>query len=226
MVIEVCYCCPTAGFGEGHFDLACQFAECLHKFEAGYPYKFTVISNGGKPDSKTEALFCPFNAHFFERVNIAKDIGAWQAAAQRSTADVIVFLGGSTYIRGKNWCLRVADSFAKHGPGLYGSMVNSGDSAVNVAPHIRTSGFWTTPKLMNTYPMRVTKEEQRYPFEHGSNCLTSWVYTQGHAAWCVTWQGEYEMQQWSQIPNAFHRGDQSGLIFGDHLSAPPFYHTP
>ena len=226
MIVEIAYCCPTAVFGEQHFNLAAEFAETLFKFEAGFPYKFTVISNGGTPDTKTEALFAPFNPHFFVRANIAKDLGAFQHVASQSNADLMVFLGGSTYIRGNNWLLRIAESFGKHGNGLYGSMSNSGDYRVEVAPHIRTTGFWMPPKLMNAYPERVVREEQRYPFEHGPNCLTSWVAKQGLPVMTVTWTHEWPLGTWEKIPDGFHRGRQEGLILGDHLSKIPFYPHP
>jgi len=225
-MIEVVYNCPTAAFGPQHWEHACRFASTLHKFPAEHDHKFTVVSNGGKPDIQTEALFAPFAAEFFCRANIAKDIGAWQGVAEHSSAELIVFLGGSTYIRGAGWLRRMVEAFRKHGDGLYGCMVNTGDQRFSVSPHIRTTGFWTTPWLMNKYPERIIKEEQRYPFEHGPNCLTTWVSKQGLPALLVTWTHEYALPDWGKCPNGFHRGDQSGILVGDHLSEPPLYPFP
>lgn len=226
MNVEVMYNCPVAAYGPNHWELACKFAASLSAFPADYPHKFTVVSNGGNPDLKTEALFSPFDAQFLARVNLGKDIGSYFHAAMASSADLMVFLGGSSYVRGAGWLKRIAESFAKHGEGLYGSMMHSGHEAFGVAPHIRTSGFWMPPALLLQYPDKVTSDEQRYPFEHGPNCLTSWVIKQNLPTLAVTWQGEYRVADWPKIGNGFHQSDQSGLILGDRMSMPPFTAAP
>ncbi len=224
--VEVVYCCPTPNFGEKHWELACQFADSLHRFEPGFQHKFTVVSNGGTPDLRTEALFAPFSAEFLSRANIGKDLGAYQNAAKLSTADIMVFLGGSTYIRGANWLKRMVQAFTKHGEGLYGCMANTGVEVMDVMPHLRTTGFWMPPALLNQYPVAIVRDDQRYPFEHGKNCLTSWVSKQGLPTMCVTWQGEYPQPLWGRVPGGFHLNNQEGLIVGDHLSRPPYHHCP
>jgi len=223
-MIEVVYNCPTAAFGPQHWEHACRFASTLHKFPAEHEHKFTVVSNGGKPDMQTEALFSPFSAEFFCRANIAKDLGSFQAAAERSSAELIVFLGGSTYIRGAGWLKRMVEAFRKHGDGLYGCMVNAGVPQMSVSPHIRTTGFWLPPWLMNKYPERITRDDQRYPFEHGPNCLTTWVSKQSLPTLCVTWQAEYPITHWHRVPGGFHLNNQEGLLVGDRLSEPPYHH--
>jgi hypothetical protein len=120
----------------------------------------------------------------------------------------------------------MAGAFQKHGNALYGSMGNAGDASVKVFPHIRTTGFWLSPTLFNAYPTVINKPEQRYPFEHGPNCLTEWVKSQGLKALIATWSGEYETGQWDSIPNGFHRGDQSALLTGDRVTDPPYYQNP
>jgi hypothetical protein len=184
------------------------------------------VSNGGKPDLMTEALFAPFDPVFFERANIAKDVGSYFDAAKRFPCDLMVFLGGSTYIRGANWLKRIVQSFTKHGDGLYGTMHHNGVDAFGVKPHIRTSGFWMPPALLCKYPEQITREDQRYPFEHGANCLTSWVSSKGLPVNIVTWTDEYPLGSWAHIPNGFHAGNQEGLILGDRMSRPPFHPIP
>jgi hypothetical protein len=226
MRVVVLYILPTDLYGPEHFQRAVTFAESMHAHPAGFGHRLVVVSNGGKPSTEAECLFSPFDAEFFPRANIAKDIGSFQHAAREIPCDLMVFLGGSTYIRGANWLLRIAESFSKHGEGLYGCMANTGVPQMDVSPHIRTTGFWMPPALLNRYPERVTREDQRYPFEHGPKCLTSWVAEQGLPTLIVTWDGEYPMPLWGKVPGGFHLDSQEGLIVGDRLSRPPYHFCP
>ncbi len=224
--VTVIYICPTANFGPTHYEKACAFASTLHEFESGYKHQFVVVSNGGKPDLMTEALFAAFDPVFFERANIARDIGAYQHAAREFPCDLMVFLGGSTYIRGANWLKRMVQAFTKYGEGLYGCMGNCGVEVMDVSPHIRTTGFWMPPALLNKYPVAIVRDDQRYPFEHGRNCLTTWVAKQGLPVNIVTWSAEWPLGTWAKCPDGFHQGTQQGLIVGDHLSRPPYSAAP
>jgi hypothetical protein len=75
----------------------------------------------------------------------------------------------------------------------------------------------------NRYPTQITRNEQRYAFEHGSDCLTSWMLRQAKPVLVVTWGGEFSVQICDGAPNGFHNGDQSNLLVGDRLSCPPYY---
>lgn len=184
-----------------------------------------VVLNGGKPSSELLCMFsCLKNLRFFEHDDSGWDNGAFQHVAREVDCDMMVFLGTSIWIKGKNWLDRMAYAFKKHGDHLYGVMGNQGMGHVH--PHIRTTGFWMRPGLLNAYPTIVTKLSQRYPFEHGPNCLTRFVWNQGKKAFVVTWTGEYEYPNWDSIPNGFHRGNQSALLMGDRVSDPPFYPIP
>lgn len=224
--IAVVYCCPIGALGDHHFQSACHFVATWMQFDPGYPHTLYVVSNGGPPESKVQALFAMLNAKFIVHDDSGFDIGAFQFAARTVEADLMVFLGGSTYIRGKNWLRRVAESFQGRGPTLFGVMGHTGDSRFNVLPHIRTTGFWMPPKLLNEYPVAIVANSQRYPFEHGENCLTQWVHRRGLKSYVVTWDQEYEQSQWGQITNGYHNGDQSAMMLGDRLSAPPFHPCP
>ncbi len=220
--ITVVYVCPTANFGIDHFNKAVTFASSLNQFPAGYAHKFVVISNGGKPDLQTEALFAPFNPVFFERANLGKDVGSYLHAAKTFPCDLMVFLGGNTYIRGAKWLVRIAQSFMRRGVGLYGSMRHMGIDAMGIGPHIRTTGFWMPPDLLNQYPFPVTQDDNsRYQFEYGPNSLTEWTAKQGLGTWAVTWLKEYSRNQWERIPDGgFGSPTEAGLIFGDRLTQP------
>ena len=102
-------------------------------------------------------------------------------------------------------------------------MVNSGDMKVRVFPHVRTTGFWLSPALLNRYPMKVSTDADRYAFEHGKNCLTMWAVNNKLKPKLVTWDNEYDIKSWANAPESFHRGRQLGLLFKDRLAEPPFY---
>lgn len=223
MKITVVYVFPIFG---GHFiDAAERFIATYNLNPPGIDHQLLFISNGGPPSVEMRSLAqaCDHEVDWFEHDNRAYDISAFQAAAQSVPCDMMVFFGNNAYLRGEGWLKRMAEAFVTHGPHhLYGCMGNDGDSRFGVAPHIRTTGFFTSPMMMNLYPMRVTRPEHRYPAEHGPMCLTSWFKGQGHRAIIVTWTGEHDWP-WDAIPGGFHQGDQHALLSGDKNSCPPYY---
>lgn len=223
---EIVYCYPTIA-GEKYHELASRFLNSYCLYPPLALHTTTIILNGGhQPDDISPLFHALPNVKFFEHDNSGMDIGAYQAVSRLSTASMILFLTASSYFRRPGWLNRMAQAFQRHGNALYGAMGNRGDARVNCAPHVRSTGFWLSPALFNSYPHRITDNSQRYPFEHGKDCLTQWVYRQGLKVWVVGFDGEYEWAHWDMIPNGYHRGDQSNLLVGDHLTEPPFYHTP
>lgn len=226
--ISVVYIYPEAG-ANGHINKAVEFLDSYQLHDPGMDHDTVIVCNGSPCNDDTKRLFgwLP-NCTFLNYTGSGKDIGGYQLAAQSVPCDFMVFFGGNTYVRKPGWLYRMAETWLKHGDTLYGSMGNSGEVAYGrqVYPHVRTTGFWMSPDLMNRYPVRVTQDGQRYPFEHGSNCLSSWIYAQGKEVWIVGWSGEYPLAVCSSIPNGFHNGNQSDLLVGDRISRPPYFHTP
>lgn len=226
MKIIAVYVFPVAG--GSYFDFACRFVNSYNANPPGIDHRLIVVSNGGPPSIEMRCVIDQLTqpAEVFVHDNSGYDIGAYEAASKAYPCDMMVFLGNTTYFKGAGWLKRMAEAFDRHGPAaLYGVMGNNGDARVAVQPHIRTTGFWLAPIMLNMYPLRVTQPSQRYAFEHGPACLTTWYRNHGHKALMVTWSGEYEWPSWDGIPNGFHQGDQSDLICGDRISEPPFYHT-
>lgn len=222
MNISVVYVYP-ANSGPQHEMHACRFLESYHANPPGIDHSSVIVLNGAKANSEITCQFCAMpKCMFLEHDDSGWDIGAYQLAARKVSCDLMVFIGGSTYIRHPGWLLRIATSVQRHGNALYGFMGNRGDPAVRVSPHIRTTGFWMTPESFNRYPIKVTRQEQRYEFEHGRTCLTTWAIQQGMRAWVVSMNGEYGMRDWDDIPNGFHRGNQSALLFGDRITEIPY----
>jgi hypothetical protein len=212
-----------------HFENAVRFISSYIMNPAGADHRLVVVSNGGPPTVDMQALIAmlPIQAEIFIHDNSGWDIGAFQAAAHAYPCDMMVFFGTTAYLRGPGWLRRMVEAFEHRGKaGLYGSTANQGNPGVGVFPHIRTTGFWLSPAIMNMYPLRVTDPSQRYPAEHGPHCLTEWCRAQGYRAWMVAWNGEYEWPYWDSVQNGYHQGNQSNLIVGDRMTAPPFYAWP
>lgn len=225
MTPAIVYIFPATA-GEQHVNYALRFIQSYNTHPPAIDHQTIIVLNNATVTAEIECMFSSLrNVTFLERDGSAMDIGGYQAAALRFPCDLMAFFGGSTYFKGEGWLLRMVSAYLKHGPALYGVMANKGNST-GAYPHIRTTGFWCEPRVMNEYPHRITKNEQRYPFEHGRNCLTSWVKSQGMKPWLVSWQSEYSEPEWDNCPDGFHRGTQSAMLCGDRLSEPPYYTIP
>lgn len=205
-----------------------RFLESYHSYPAGHPHQSVVVIPKHLHRTETLCLFSVMeNLILLEHDNSGWDIGAFQLAAQTfPQADLMLFFGTTTWIKGFGWLRRVVESFEKHGDALYGAMGNRGNTRIGVYPHIRTTGFWVRPEHMNQYPVRILRPEQRYPFEHGKDSFTQFMFQSGKRAFVVSWTSEYEMENWDSIPNGYHRGDQTNMLFGDRHSDPPFHPVP
>jgi hypothetical protein len=198
-----------------------RFVESYFKNPPGSEHTTTIVCNCGQPTKETRALFDRLpNVSYIDHDNSGWDIGAYQRASLQSNADMIVFFAISTYFRNPGWLTRMADTFVKYGNAQYGAMGHVGDMKLKVFPHIRTTAFWMAPYLLNSYPTIITQQGrggQRYEFEHGPNCFTSWVTKQGLKNWVITWTKDFLWPEWSSDPNSYRRGNQSSLLAFDHV---------
>ena len=117
-------------------------------------------------------------------------------------------------------------AFKTYGPNaIYGVTANLGNRD-GVSPHLRTTAFWCTPELFNRYPNRVAKPEDRYPFEHGPQSMTVWAWSQGYQVYVVETENVFAYPDWDNGPEGFQRGTQKNLLFGDRITAPPYFAHP
>jgi hypothetical protein len=225
MKIALVYIYPENGHN-GHIEKALKFMETYHKYPPLGIHDTVVVCNGGPADNETRFLFSSMpGLTLIEHDDSGWDIGGFQKAAQSYSCDLMIFCGGSSYFKRAGWMIRIVQSFQTKGDTLFGSTGNTGDMNHNVYPHIRTTGFWCNPTLMNRYPIRVTQRGthgQRYEFEHGFNSITNFVVRNNLIPWVVSWEGEYTVQGSNMIPNGFRNGDQSNILIGDRLTAWPF----
>lgn len=226
MKIGIVYIYP-ANAGPQFTDYAIRFVRSYNENPPAVAHDSIIVLNGAKRTTEIECLFSSLqNVKFLEHDNSGLDLGGYQAASRNFPCDLMAFFGSSTYFKGSGWLLRMLQAKIKHGEALYGVMGNRGDGKVNVFPHIRTTGFWLSTALMNQHPVRVTRSDQRHAWEYGPVGLTSWVYKRGLKVLVVGWSGEYEWKDWDLIVNGFHRGNQSDLLCGDHISEPPYHPVP
>ena len=223
MTIEVVYILPLNS-GEQYLNYAWRFLESYHANPPGLDHKTTIVCNGCSASDDTFSIFKSMpNCRLFEHDNSGYDIGAFQHVAREIPCDMMVFFGTSAYLNGAGWLQRMVQTFNTNPNAQFGSMGNRGNIAVNVYPHIRTTGFWMKPKLLNDYPTIVTQPHQRHPFEHGNNCFTEWLRARGIKSFVVTFTNIYKWANWDDDRNGFHRGDQSALLTGDRICERPFY---
>lgn len=221
--IVVVYIYPTNA-GSKWDDYAARFARLYKKFMPTIDHRLIVVANGGPPSRKALETMAPLKPDWIHYNNEGWDIGAYQHVARTVPADLMVCLGASTYFRKAGWLERMVEAARKKGLGFYGAMGNKGDYRKKIWPHLRTTGFWFDPVLLNAYPVSVKKKSQRYEFEHGQTCLFEWAKTFGIPVWVVTYDGEYEIPHIHRIKNGYQTGDQSNLLTGDRLTEPPYYH--
>lgn len=208
MKIGIVYVYPT--MGGAHDDLAARFVGSFTKHLPRSAHELYVVSNGGKPSLKMLETVKTVRCRWIEHDDSGWDIGAYRKAAREISCDLMVFFGGSAYLRRDGWFERVEQSFRKHGRAIYGA---TGSWSQN--RHVRTTGFWLPPSLLNAYPLPTTSEQSsRYAFEHGPEGLTSWVLGQRLKAWVVTPDSEYEPHRWRDS-RTFWWSNQENLLLSD-----------
>lgn len=210
-----------------YLSLAQRFVSTYQQHRPHYPHQTVIVCNGGGANAQTKALFAPLpNLQFLNHDNSGRDIGAYQKAAREVPCELMAFFGASTYFRRPGWLTRMVEAFERYGPTLYGATGNRGAPKSNVYPHIRTTAFWMPPSLLNEYPYKCTRDDQRYPIEHGRYCLTDWISRKGMVPIVVTFAGEYAWENWDNAPGGYHNGDQCNLLVGDRLCEPPYANNP
>jgi len=224
--IELVYVYPVDG-QLGFSSKALEFAQSYLRNPPGLDHATTIVCNGAPATQPSKDLFNGLpNLNFIDHDNSGWDIGAFQMAARRSTAQMMVFCGAHTYFRKPGWLKRMQEVFLEFGDTLYGSTGNQGALNVGVHPHVRTTGFWCSPQLFAQYPHLVTTQGgggQRYESEHGATCITNWIMRQGKQAWIAGWDSLFTVQACDAMPGGFHQGDQYNVLVGDRLTMPPYY---
>ena len=156
--ITVVYCYPLNGH-QGFSSKALEFSVSYTKNPPGLDHDTIVVCNGNPATQPSKDLFNALpRVTFLDHDNSGWDIGAFQAAARQSNADLMVFFGAHTYFRRPGWLARMNEVYEQFGNTLYGATGNQGEVRFNVWPHVRTTAFWCSPALFAKYPHSVTTQ--------------------------------------------------------------------
>ena len=212
MRIAVSYICVSRGKLTLRF--ASRFMATYRQCPAGVEHDVIAVCNGGPPPTDVGLALLPLNPAVLPRSNDGWDIGGHIEAARGPAKDhdLIVCLGESVYFHRPGWLKRIADSFSECGDGMYGIF-----SSHVLRPHLGTTAFATSPKLLAAYPRPVHNKEERYEFEHGKQSFWRWLALCGKPSRLVTFDGCWPPGQWRVPRNILWRGDQSNcLVWCNH----------
>lgn len=222
--LEIGYCFPG---GDEHLGYAYRFLNTLLQNPPMCEAKLTLLTDAGNQAEALD-LFCMVpNVNTMVTPDQGKDLSRYFALAEVSSADVVMFLGGSTYCRRPGWGLRVLTSFQTMGSNnLYGACGHTGVGPVR--PHLRTTGFWCSPIVLRRYPKRPKNQAERYMVEHGAGCISDWFHQQGYQRWVINFGTAHTLDRANDDPNGYggRNKTHSSLLIGDRLCAPPFHPNP
>jgi len=191
-------------------EYATRFCETFEKFPPAYPFKLSVLCNGGPPAWSVGALFANFTPQFHARTNEGADIGAYIDLAKHldgQSETALVCFGETVYFHRRGWLKRIAQAWSLFGEGMYGFYASN-----LVRKHLNTTAFVISPKLLASWPEPVKQRESRLLFEHGPLPMWKRVEQLGNPVKLITWSGIYDSWDWRGHQNEFWRGDQSEVL--------------
>jgi hypothetical protein len=191
---------------------AAQFVRSYERFLPEFAHRTIIVCQKEPPEKFALELFSRLpDVTYFQHDNSGHDIGAFQSIAKTAGDEWMLCLSSSSFVQRAGWMKRMAEAADKHGPGFYGVT-----STYEVSPHLNTSGVWCPGYLLASYPIKVETKVQRYDFEHGPNAFWKKVAERGYPVKLVTWDGEYDWQDWRKPPNIYRRGNQSNILVYFH----------
>lgn len=192
-------------------DLAARFVATYSQFPPNHDHDTIVICNGGTLPLETRLIFSPLpSVQFFSRANDPGwDISGYIEAARTVAKDydAVCCCGESVFFTRAGWLARVAEEWAKRGPGFYGFF-----GSFCVRAHLQTTAFMCPPVWLTRWPNPVNSRAARYDFEHGPRSLWRLMSANGLPALLVTWDGCYPPREWRFPRNIIYRGDQSNCL--------------
>lgn len=188
-----------------------RFRDSYVGHQAGVSHDLFICSSGTALSASSRGLLHGLKYTAIEYKGSGWDIGAYQYCARRLLAyDLVLFLNSQAFIVQDDWLSYFAAAFKKHGPGIYGS-----SSSFEVAPHIRTSSFAVSPKLLLRYPLQVRSRYDACVFEHSPTNFSLWALSNNVPVYVVMRSGAYKLLESRQSENIFRRGTQDDLLVND-----------
>lgn len=208
MKIALCYICVTNGPITA--DYAARFAATYQEYPPEVEHDTFVICNGGPLKTSETVIFSGLNVKMAPRLNDPGwDVSAYIDMARGPCAgyDAMLCCGESVYFHAPGWLRRLVEAWQKYGPGMYGPF-----SSNAVRTHLNTTAFFTHPRLLTEYPIKVNCRPERMNFEHGPMAFWRRIAQRGMPVKLVTWDGEWEPRAWRVPKNILWRGDQSNCL--------------
>lgn len=212
MKVDVAYTCVTEG--SGSLLYATRFVSTYHAYDPCYKNRLVPIFNGGPPPLVLTLPFESFPHQFFVRSNEGWDIGGYIEAAHGPCADcdIMACFGESVHFHRHGWLEKITQAWEEFGPGMYGFL-----SSNLVRPHLQTTAFATSPKLLREFPRKIVDKKDRYGFEHGRWSFMNWVELKGLPIRLVTFDGVYSRNLWRFPANINWKGNQENcLVWCNH----------
>jgi hypothetical protein len=119
----------------------------------------------------------------------------------------MICFGESVYFHRSGWLERIVQSWEAHGEGMYGAF---GTNVVR--PHLQTTAFITSPRLLREYPLKVSTKKDRYEFEHGKRSFMSFVEGLRMPVRMITFDSCYPQIMWRIPENVIWKGNQENCI--------------
>lgn len=196
MRVALAYIFPQLNFPK-YEPLAQRFVDSYMTHPPGqYPHTVHVIANGYDIGLRQRNVFGPLPVTHMTHNNYGQDIGAFIMASDVIPCDLLVCLGAHVHFRRAGWLDRLVNAYLDNGPGLYGAW-----GFHEPARHLRTTSFWCSPEILNTYPYEVGNP-QRYAFEHSPDrSIVAHTAKMGFPTLMVTWAGTFEPKDWRHVEN-------------------------
>ena len=192
-------------------DILKRFKDSYCKYPAGVPHDLYICTSGSKMSDQSKKIFKELNYRSLTYMGKGWDIGAYQHCAKAlKEYDFVLFLNSQTFFVVDNWLSYFAQAYHSYGPGIYGA-----SSSFEVAPHIRTSCFASSPKLLRQYPLKVDSRYDACVFEHSPKNFSQWVMSKGFRVRVVMCSGSYPLAESRQGKDIFRRGTQEDLVIND-----------
>lgn len=207
--MKFCVAYTAVATGAMTTDFIARFVSTWKYFPPGAEADLIIICNGGPLNAEQSIMFSALNPRMFPRKNDEGfDLSGYQDAVRGPCADydMVVFMGESCHFHREGWMRRFAEAWQKY-PGFLGPF-----SSNNVRPHLQTTCFCTSPKILRQYPVQIKNRAERYEAEHGCRAIWRRVSALGMPVRLVTFDGEYEPMAWRYPPEIIYRGSQSNCL--------------
>lgn len=188
------YCFPTIDPAK-YVPAAKKFVSSYLQFPGSLVEpELHVVVNDGKPSYESvTSPFKPLSPKFHWYDNWAKDLGAFMHAAQIIECDLLVCCGAHVNFWKPGWLDVITRAYSTLGPAVYGAW-----GFQEPIQHLRTTFFWTAPKILASYPW-LKSDSDRYGMEHGPDNIALWSRKQGFEPYQITWTGAYSMKHWHAL---------------------------